>query len=60
MLALGREPSAEELKKFTGLMAQGEGREVLEDLFWAISRSVKLQWLEVRRYGKFARGFLGR
>jgi hypothetical protein len=36
MLALCREPSAEELKKFTGLMAQGERREVLEDLFWAV------------------------
>jgi Protein of unknown function (DUF1553)/Protein of unknown function (DUF1549) len=42
MLALGREPTAEESKKFTGLMAEAKGdkgtsrREVLEDLFWAV------------------------
>ncbi len=36
LLALCREPTAEELKKFTGLMAQGERQEVLEDLFWAV------------------------
>jgi hypothetical protein len=36
MLALCREPTTDELKKFTGLMAQGERREVLEDLFWAV------------------------
>jgi hypothetical protein len=36
MLALCREPTVEELKKFAGLMAQGERREVLEDLFWAV------------------------
>jgi hypothetical protein len=36
MMALCREPTADELKKFTGLMAQGERREVLEDLFWAV------------------------
>jgi hypothetical protein len=41
IMALSREPTAEELKKFTGLMAEGERdkgtrREVLEDLFWAV------------------------
>jgi hypothetical protein len=42
MTALCREPTGEELKKFTGLMAQGEReagttrREVLEDLCWAV------------------------
>ena len=42
LLALCREPTAEELKKFTGLMAeaardqQTTRREVLEDLFWAV------------------------
>jgi hypothetical protein len=42
MMALCREPATEELKKFTGLMAEAEGdkgttrREVLEDLFWAV------------------------
>ena len=42
MLALCREPTAEELKRFTALMAEGEHdkgttrREVLEDLFWAV------------------------
>jgi hypothetical protein len=41
-LALCREPTAEELAKFKGLMAEGERdkgstrREVLEDLFWAV------------------------
>jgi hypothetical protein len=42
MMALCREPSAEEMKRFTELMAEGERdkattrREVLEDLFWAV------------------------
>jgi hypothetical protein len=42
LMALSREPTAEELKKFTGLMAEGARekgttrREVLEDLFWAV------------------------
>ncbi len=40
LMALCREPTAEELKKFTALMADGERgstrREVLEDLFWAV------------------------
>ncbi len=41
-MALCREPTAPELKKFTGLLAEGERdlgttrREVLEDLFWAV------------------------
>ena len=42
VMALCREPTAEELRTFTGLMAEGERdkgstrREVLEDLFWAV------------------------
>jgi hypothetical protein len=42
LMALCREPTAEELKKFTALMTEGERdkgagrREVLEDLFWAV------------------------
>ncbi|HEX5271695.1 MAG TPA: DUF1549 and DUF1553 domain-containing protein [Gemmataceae bacterium] len=36
MLALCREPKDEELKKFADLMARGERREVMEDLFWAV------------------------
>ncbi len=42
MLALCREPTAAELRRFTGLMAEGARdpqttrREVLEDLFWAV------------------------
>jgi hypothetical protein len=42
MMALCREPTSEELKKFTDLMTQGERepgttrREVLEDLCWAV------------------------
>jgi hypothetical protein len=42
LLAVGREPSADERKKFTGLLAQAEQdtqtsrRETMEDLFWAV------------------------
>jgi hypothetical protein len=42
LLALAREPNAEEMKKFTGLLAQAEQdrqtsqRELMEDLFWAV------------------------
>jgi len=41
-MGLCREPTAEELKRFTELMTEGERdkgttrREVLEDLFWAV------------------------
>jgi hypothetical protein len=42
LLALGREPNADEMKKFTSLLAQAEQdkqssrRETMEDLFWAV------------------------
>ncbi len=36
-LALGRQPSPEEKKRFVAIMGQGsDRREVLEDLFWAV------------------------
>jgi hypothetical protein len=42
LLALGREPTAEEMRKFQGLLAdaakdkQTRRREILEDLFWSV------------------------
>jgi hypothetical protein len=40
LLALSREPSVDEIKKFTGLLAEStDRREAMEDLFWAVLTS---------------------